>query len=173
MIINLKWNDLINHVKQQEGKEITIKKENWNIDNPEYNKILELWKQADFNFNAIAWTNYYPKINFDYSWVEDIKDKVNLNGIHRAWISRINPGFYAPWHWDIDDNIDSYKEKGEILRYSIFIGKPNLCHVFVNETSCYTMQTQGTCVKWSSYDEWHAGMNAGLKPKFMFHIVGY
>lgn len=173
MIIDLDWNSLLETINLQQGKSITISEKNWNLNNPEYMKILESWKGADFNFQSIGWINYYPGTHFKTSWVQKAQERLCLQGVHRSWISRINPGYYAPWHWDIDDNVEAYKQKGEILRYSIFIGHPNRCHVFVTETSCNTMQKQGTCIKWKSYDEWHAGMNAGLQPKFMFHIIGY
>ena len=32
--------------------------------NPEYNKIHNTWKEANFNFNTIKWTNYYPSVHF-------------------------------------------------------------------------------------------------------------
>jgi hypothetical protein len=96
-----------------------------------------------------------------------------MNGVHRAWISKVDPGFYAPWHWDADEKEQEYLDKGEVRRYSIFIGHKGLGHVFMLGKDYLYNLPKGSIFRWKDYKEWHAGMNAGLTPKYMFHIIGY
>lgn len=174
MLINqINWDEVIATLVTQDGQLISPDPSRWNLDNKEYSVIYKQWVDAKFNPASIKWTNYYPGVHYDQQITDKLKQLLNLKGVHRSWISRVDPGFYSPWHWDVDDNESTYLEKGPILRYSCFIGKPNPCHVFVTESMSYTRAQQGTIVKWDNYNDWHAGMNAGLEPKFMLHLLGY
>jgi hypothetical protein len=166
------WDSVINHISTQSGVVVNTDLEKCRADVPGYNEIHLMWKQAKFNPAAIKWINYYPGTHFDNEITETIAAYLDLN-IHRSWISRIDPGYFAPLHWDVDDNETEYLKKGPIVRYSCFIEKPTFGHIFSIGDICFYNQPQGTLYKWDNYREWHSGINAGMTPKYMFHLLGY
>ena len=85
----------------------------------QYLKIYNQWVAADFNMSAIKWINYYPGQHFDEDIVSQLSKSLDITA-HRAWISKITPGYFAPWHWDVDDSEEQYLSKGTIKRFSIF-----------------------------------------------------
>ena len=168
----INWNDVIEHLSNQEGVSVTTDPKRWNLDTPGYNEIYKLWSEANFNPNSIKWINYYPETHYDKEIESNIAESLNI-GVHRSWISRIDPGYYAPWHWDVDDNEEKFLTKGNILRFSCFIKEPSMGHVFILGDKYLYDMPQGTIIKWDNYKEWHCGINGGLKPKYMMHIIGY
>lgn len=166
------WSNIINSLSTQEGTSITTDPSYWNSDNPEYGEIYKLWKSADFNEKSIKWINYYPDKNYSKNIETEISASLNVSPL-RSWISRIDPGYYAPWHWDIDDNIEEYKAKGPILRYTVFIDKPQMGHIFILSDKYYFNIETGTTLEWPNYSDWHAGINGGLAPYYMFHLLGH
>ena len=155
------------------GTAITTDPSHWNLKNTEYSKIYDLWKSANFNVDAIKWTNYYPDKDFSSDLVNDIAFYLRANGVHRSWISRIDPGYYAPWHWDVDDNEDEYLKHNEIKRYSIMMNSNVSGHIFMlGQDYLYNLPC-GSIFKWNNYKDWHSGINAGMTPKFMFHLLAY
>jgi hypothetical protein len=166
----IEWNNVINVLDA--GIAITPDPSRWDLSNPEYQKIYAQWEQANFNMSAIKWTNFYPGQQFDERLVNTISQDLGIT-THRAWISKIEPGYFAPWHWDVDDNINEYKSKGDIQRYSIFVSNPHPAHFFTTDDQVFSNTPQGTVYKWKDSNSWHAGANAGLTPKYMFHILGY
>ena len=168
---NIDWNTVIDTLINP-GVDITVDPAKWQLDTPGYNEIHVMWKSANFNMSAIKWINYYPGKHFDSTITDAVDKHVNVN-IHRSWISRIDPGFFAPWHWDVDDNETEYLTKGTPVRYSCFIEKPAHGHIFIIGDDYYYNQPQGTLVKWDNYQAWHSGINAGMTPKYMFHLLGY
>jgi hypothetical protein len=166
----INWNTIIENLK--EGEPVTTDPSRWDLSNPEYLKIYKQWEEANFNMDAVKWINYYPGIQFEQGVVDDVAKFLNIN-VHRAWISRIDPGYFAPWHWDADDNLKEYESAGEVKRYSIFISNPHPAHFFTVDNETFSNSTQGATYKWQDYKAWHAGANAGTIPKYMFHILGY
>jgi len=166
----INWNNIIEKLKN--GKEITVDPKIWNSDNLEYKKIYDAWAACNFNLSSIKWINFYPEIDFDKSICEDLCNSLEIK-MHRAWISRLDPGYFAPWHWDVDDNIEEYKSYGDIRRFSIFIGQPHPAHFFVTDNKVFSNTPQGTVYEWIDFDSWHAGANAGLHSKYMLHLIGY
>jgi hypothetical protein len=164
------WDIII--AKLTDGAEVTTDPGRWNLSNPDYLEIYEKWQKANFNMSAIKWINFYPDKHFDQEIVDVVAEDLELT-VHRAWISRIDPGYFAPWHWDADDNLKSYESKGDITRYSIFMTKLSPGHFFTVDNRTFSDFQQGSIYRWQSYKSWHAGANAGLTPKFMFHIIGY
>jgi hypothetical protein len=155
------------------GTVINTDPHRWQQDTPGYTEIFTMWKEAEFNVSSIEWINYYPEKDFNNDIVTDAADFLELSGIHRSWISRINPGYYAPWHWDVDDNENEYLKKGEIKRYTITMSNPTIGHIFILNDDYHFNKPSGTILKWKNYKDWHAGINGGLTPKFMFHLIGY
>jgi hypothetical protein len=156
-----------------DGIPVTTDLSRWNLETTGYSEIYKMWQNAKFNPNSIKWINYYPDTHFDVDLVNDVAFYLRLTGVHRAWISRVDPGYYAPWHWDVDDNESTYLEKGQIKRYSVMLDKPAIGHVFILGEDYLYNTPVGAIFKWNNYKEWHAGINAGLTPKFMLHILGY
>jgi hypothetical protein len=140
---------------------------------PGYDEINNMWQAAKFNPSAMQWINYYPGKDFAQELVDDVAKYLRLNGVHRAWISRVDPGYFAPWHWDVDDNEAEYLKKGEIKRYSITMCAPTMGHIFVIGDDYIYGTPEGSIFKWKNHREWHTGINAGMTPKFTFHILGY
>jgi hypothetical protein len=170
-IFSIEWNDIINEIKFKEGASITPSFDKWNLDNSEYIKIYNMWKEANFNISSIKWINYYPEEHFPQTVIDCLSLHLNVS-VLRAWISRIDPGFFAPWHWDVDDKEHEYLEKGYPKRFSCFIEEPDNGHLFVIGDECFYNQPQGTIVEWGDYKDWHCGSNAGITPKFMLHLLG-
>lgn len=166
-----KWTEIIAHLDSKQGVEVTTDPSRWNLDNPEYLIIYNQWIAADFNMSAIKWINYYPGQHFDESITTDLADSLSIS-VHRAWISKINPGYFAPWHWDVDDNEEQYLTKGEIKRFSIFLSKQHPGHFFTTDEETFSNTQQGMIYQWKNYRSWHAGANAGLTPKYMLHLIG-
>ncbi len=169
----IQWSDLIIDLQNKQGVEVTTNPEYWNLDTPGYSEIYKMWQDANFNKNSIKWTNYYPGTHFAQELVDDVAFYLRLTGVHRSWISRVDSGFIAPWHWDVDDNESAYLEKGPIKRYSVIMGNPTLGHIFILGDDYIYNVPWGSIFKWNNYKEWHSGINAGMCPKFMFHIIGY
>ena len=92
---------------------------------------------------------------------------------HRSWISRVDPGYYAPWHWDIDDNEKFYLQKGIPTRYSIMIGESFPGQIFIIGQDHIYNCPEGSIFRWNNYKEWHCGINASMVPKYMLHILAY
>jgi hypothetical protein len=140
---------------------------------PAYKEIHSLWESSKFNKDSMQWINYYPSKDYSQELVDDISFYLRLNGVHRSWISRVDPGNFAPWHWDVDDNEQEYLMKGEIKRYSITLCEPTMGHIFIVGEDYLYNAPQGSIFKWNNHREWHTGINAGMTPKFTFHILGY
>ncbi len=164
------WEFIINNLK--DGSDVTVDPHRWNLSNPEYSKILDLWKQANFNLDSIKWTNYYPEKDFPDGVVSHIAQELNLKHVHRAWISKIDPGYMAPWHWDVDEDEQEYLKHGAVKRYTVIIKQMAKGHLLIIGDDYFFNKPVDTVIKWSNYKEWHSSSNAGLEPSYLFHILG-
>ena len=160
------WNSVISNLK--DGSVVTVDPARWRMSNPEYSKMLDLWKSKNFNTDSEKWTNYY-----DYENIEPIvANSLDIKPI-RSWISCVEPGYMTGYHYDIDDKETEYLKHGDIKRYSIFISEPDVGHLFILGKDYHFNKSVGTTLKWDNYREWHNGINGGLSNKYMFHILGY
>ena len=162
----INWNDIISNLKN--GNVVTVDPSRWNMANPEYAKILELWKTSNFNTDSVRWINYYGHTDIEYSIATELK----ITPL-RSWISCVEPGYMTGYHYDIDDNEQEYLTHGTIQRYTIFISEPTVGHLFILGKDYHFNNTQGTVLKWDNHRDWHNGINGGLTNKYMFHIIGY
>ena len=160
------WDDVIENLK--DGSVVTVDPDRWNMANPEYKKILNLWQENNFNINSVKWINFY-----DTKEIETILSKQLEVTPLRSWISCLEPGWITGYHYDIDDNEQEYLKYGKIKRYSIFVSKPNLGHIFILDKEYHFNNDQGKILEWNNYKDWHSGINAGLANKYMFHLLGY
>lgn len=166
------WGMLINELPN-EGVEVTTNPEYWNLETSGYSEIYKMWEDANFNHASIKWTNYYPEKHFSKTIINDIAAYLQIKGVHRSWISRVDPGYFAPLHWDVDENENEFLKSGEILRYSILMGEPTYGHIFILGDDYIFGAPRGSIFKWNNYKDWHSGINAGMKPKYMLHLLGY
>jgi hypothetical protein len=162
----INWNSIINNLT--DGQVVTVDPARWNMSNPEYTKILDLWKSKNFNTDSVKWTNFYNTADT----ASELARELNINPL-RSWISCVEPGYMTGYHYDIDDNEEEYLKHGLLKRYSIFISEPTVGHLFILGKEYFYNNPQGTIVKWSNHREWHNGINGGLENKYMFHIIGY
>lgn len=162
--------DLVVH-SLENGQIINADRSKWNLNTTAYSTIFQMWEDAEFNLSSIEWINYYPGTHYPESIDDQMCKQLGIEKL-RSWISQIAPGYCAPWHWDVDDNESTYLQLGEIQRYSCFISKPSNGQMFQLGDQYFTSMPQGTVIKWDNYKQWHAGVNAGLESKFMYHIMG-
>ncbi len=137
-------------------------------------KILDkIWREAGYFHDdpSIGWTNYFPG-DFDPSVVDKFKSIVNAEP-WMVWISKINPGQMAPWHYDAHQKISELTKLGTPVRFTCYIQEPQHGHIsIVGESSVYR-PAKGSIYQWPTYDAWHCGMNGGLTDKYMFNYWGY
>jgi hypothetical protein len=162
----INWNSIIENLK--DGKIVTVDPKRWNMGNPEYSKMLELWKSKNFNTNSVKWINYYDTKDIE----KEIAKQVGVTAL-RSWISCVEPGYMTGYHYDIDDNEQEYLTHGKIKRYSVFINAPNTGQLFILGDEYYYKKPQGTILEWNNYREWHNGINGSFSNKYMFHLLGY
>lgn len=136
--------------------------------------IADMWKEAGYVIAAdggnAGWGMYFAGKHFDQTVVDTFCNYVNITPIN-AWISKIDPGMVAPWHWDANDNEEEYSQM-DLERYSVCICKPKPGHVFAVDDVVMYNQAQGDTFKWTSRKSWHGGANCGLTPKYLFNIFG-
>jgi hypothetical protein len=162
------WASILDSLKDKEGVDITPDPSIWRMEVPAYTEILNIWKEANYKLDSVKWTNYYPGVHYDTGDIDETLCKILNVKLRRSWISRIDPGYSAPWHWDVEDDPE---EVGDALRYTVFLGDSKLGHIFIlGEEDYFINVKHGTMIKWNRYDEWHIGMNAGLVPKYMYHL---
>jgi hypothetical protein len=172
MLYDIDWNKIIADLPLDKGDPKVPGKKFYQNTDGRFDEIIKKWQSAGYDQgDSVEWINYYPGIHFNMSLVDEISKQLELEHA-RSWISRIRPGKMAPYHQDIDDNIEQYLSKGPLERYSIFISKPSLGSVFLLKDQTFHYQDQGTVVKWNDYMDWHAGVNCGFSDKFMFHFLG-
>jgi hypothetical protein len=162
----INWDNIIRNLT--DGKVVTVDPARWKMDNPAYKEMLDLWKSKNFNTASVKWTNYYDTKEVEIA----IAKELNITAL-RSWISCVEPGYMTGYHYDIDDNEQEYLKNGALKRYTIFVSKPDVGHVFILGKDYYFNQLQGTMLKWEHHRDWHNGINGGLENKYMFHIIGY
>lgn len=164
---NYDWNNLVKTIESQQGVPITPDPSIWRMDVPAYNDIKKSWSDANYPESHIKWINYYPGIHYTNNLDELLCDHFNIE-YRRSWISRIDPGYSAPWHWDVEDDPEDYDNP---LRLSIFIKDCDPGHIFIlGKEDCFYNMKAGDGVFWKRFNEYHIGVNAGLTPKYMYHL---
>jgi hypothetical protein len=166
------WNEIIDEIKDKPGKPLIPDRALWNEKNPGYGKLLEMWEKSNFNFNSIKWSNYYPGKDYTDTTISIFENLLKVGHV-RSWISRIDPGYCTPWHWDTDDNEEEYLKLGELKRFTCHISVADYGQVFLIGKEAHYFWKQGDLHEWSNYKAWHAGMNCGTSSKFLYNFLGY
>jgi len=159
------WGEVIETIKNKPG-----------IDShkylPKVSEVDEMKKMLkDYLPSSIEWLNYYPGKDFDNSVVEQFGKFVGYSKVAKCWISRINPGKTAPWHWDYDTELEEYKRQGELIRFTAKVSPADFGQVSIIGNTCWHNQKPGDTLQWKSYDAYHAGTNCGLVPKYQFNYL--
>jgi len=145
-----------------------------NPDDLFYNDHIEqkkLAEQAGYTQgNSIEFRHYYPDKHFSLDFIHTFEEVVKQECL-LGFVSEIQPGKCAPWHWDINPWLNDYPE-GEVCRYVCFVDKPKPGQAFMIEDECFYMESQGNIYQYPSLKSWHAGFNAGLETKFLFTFTG-
>ena len=163
----INWNSVLEEIKDKPGQNAPFRLP---LDEPAVKKMIDDLK--DYPSESIEWFNYYPAVDFNVRVVKEFSDLVKMECV-RAWISKINPGRTAPWHWDWDVNEEQHKRLGDLVRFHVSISPPASGHVFMVEEKCFYNERQGTIHEWDDYRSYHAGANCGSEPKFLFNFLGY
>lgn len=172
MLYDIDWNNLIAGIVLEQGDVRVPGKKFYQNTDGRFDEIINKWQSAGYESSgSVEWINYYPGKHFDNRVIDKLATAMGLSPA-RCWISKIRPGKMAPYHQDIDDDIEKYLQYGPIERYSIFISRPSLGSVFLLKNQVFHLQPQGTMVKWDNYLDWHAGVNCGFEDKFMLHFLG-
>lgn len=167
-----KWDGILAEIADQQGDARTYGVDFYVNADGRFNEVIEMWKTAGYDKSGtVEWINYYPGKHFNSQVVKDFEE---LSGYTcaKSWISKIRPGRYAPYHWDIDDQEEEYLAQGELKRWSCTISKPKFGQVFIVEDTVLHNQPQGTLIEWSTHRAWHGGGNCSFEPKYMFHFLG-
>jgi hypothetical protein len=163
---------IVQELVNKPGKDVLPDKAVWNERNPGYSELFTMWESGNFNLSSAKWTNYYPDKDYSSSVTTIFEELLGVKTA-RAWISRVDPGYCTPWHWDTDDNEAHYLSLGKLKRYSCHISKPEFGHVFLLGKEAHYFWKQGDVHEWNNHHAWHAGFNCGIKPKFMLQLLAY
>jgi hypothetical protein len=167
--MDLDWPGIIKSLDG--GDHVSTDPSRWDLTNPGYLEIYDRWAQAGFNMSAIGWINYYPGRDFDQQVIDHAETCLGIK-THRAWISRINPGYMAPPHWDVDDREKEYLQQGHILRKTIIMHQFDLGQILIIDGKYYNDLRPGSVIHWNHYRDTHSAANASLTGNYLLHIVG-
>lgn len=166
------FEEIVDNLKDRPGKDVLPDKKLWNERNPGYRELFDMWESGNFNLASAKWTNYYPGHDYPEQVTSIFEDILGTKTV-RAWISRVDPGYCTPWHWDTDDHEQHYLSLGTLKRFSCHISKPEFGHVFILGKEAHYFWQQGDVHEWNNHRAWHAGFNCGVKPKFMLQLLTY
>ena len=168
----INWQALIDELQNKDGDVRSYGGNFYHNDDGRFDEIINLWKTAGYDKSGtVEWINYYPGKHFDASVIKQFEEYTNTECI-RAWISKVRPGRYAPYHKDIDDDEELYLARGELVRYTAHPSISEKGQVFIVEDSVFHLEEQGNVYQWPSYRAYHAGGNCSFKPKFLFNFLG-
>jgi hypothetical protein len=135
--------------------------------------IKNLISESNYCQHSIEWINYYPSVHFSEEVNHIFGNFVRKENCVRSWISRIDPGKTAPWHWDIDDDEEQYLKKGKLVRFICKIGDSDPGHITVVGNNILHNNMSGDVYQWPDHRTWHGSANAGLIPKYQFNYLAY
>lgn len=141
---------------------------------PGLDEVTDLWKKGGYETwdkgGSVGWDMFVSGKNFDEAIAKKFGEYVGIENYTSCWISRIQPGMFAPQHWDVNDNEVALSQEPDKIRFHCHIDKPRWGHIIIVDDTCCYNQEQGTIFKWSSRKLWHAGTNCGLVPKYLFNF---
>jgi hypothetical protein len=169
----IKWKPIVDTLLLLDGEHVSLKHTyNIPVGNPHFVEIMKQLESAKYDFSSVDWIDYYPRVHFDNTCVDEFSKLVD-HEICRAWISRVDPGKNAPWHWDVDNQETEFLKLGKLKRWTCFITEPKVGHSLIIGNKGFYNEPAGTIYEWPNYREWHCAANCGLEPQFLFHCLGY
>lgn len=169
---NINWKPIVDSLKMQQGEVRTIGLDFYKNADGRFNEIINSWNKAGYTPNKVEWINFYPGKHFDESVVSEFAKEVGLTHV-RSWISCVRPGKSAPWHQDIDDDMEQYQALGKLYRYTCHIAAPAVGQVLLIDKESFYMVPEGTTTCWPDYMAWHGSSNCGFENHYLFHFLGY
>jgi hypothetical protein len=169
---NINWKPIVEEIISQQGEIRTMGVEFYRNADGRFNSIIDAWDKAGYTPNKVEWINFYPGKHFSETIVNQFAEQVNAFHL-RSWISCIRPGKSAPWHQDIDDDLEQYQSKGKLVRYTCHISHPSEGQILLIDKESFYMIPEGTITKWDDYMAWHGASNCGFKNQYLFHFLGY
>jgi len=166
---SIDWNKIISGIKNKEG--IVLPKLIW--PNPHFEEMKKLYADSNYIMSSAEWINYYSGTDYDEEVNKMFGKFVGKVEYARAWISRINPGKTAPWHWDLDDEEEEYLKRGDLLRYTSRISPNGVGQVAIVGNTAIHGGHAGDVYLWPDHRMWHGSVNAGLTPKYQFNYLAY
>ncbi len=168
----INWQELVDSLKDQQGDPRTYGVDFYINADGRFNQVIDLWKQAGYDKSGtVEWINYYPGKHFNQDVISKFEEYTDTTCV-KAWISKIKPGKYAPYHWDIDDHEEEYLKQGQLVRYTAHPCTPNKGQVLVVDQHVFHMEHQGNVYKWEDHRAWHGGGNCSFEPKYLFNFLG-
>lgn len=172
------WARVISDCRSSQGKQLTAERDIWirtrgsgEVFDTEYDKIHKSWLDANYNVDSVKWINYYGGEDYDDTVNQLFSEWVGMT-MCRAWVSRMDPGWTAAYHWDVDDDEEEFLKLGDLYRFSVQIGEnvPGQC--FIVEEEVFHNKPSGEVYQWDNYRQYHAAANCGLKPWFLYNFIG-
>jgi hypothetical protein len=152
--------------------DIQVKQEDVTGLTQSYYDLISIWEKANYRLSDIEWYDYYPGQHFDYSVQQKFEELVGAKPL-RVFVSEVRPGKMVPYHWDIEDFEVEWVKLGEMVRYVCFMQEQEPGHLlFLDEEIMYGLP-KNSIYQWRSRKNWHAGVNCGFKPYYLFHYLGY
>lgn len=165
-VINFK--DLMDDLLKTSPRERGTRQKDDIHHNPKVVELRKKWYEAGYKDEKGIWW-------LDYDIPDEVSNKLSewlkvekLGG----WITCVPPGYCVPWHYDIDDNEETYYKLGTPVRYTCHISPPKFGQVFVLEDHAFYNEQPGNVYKWDSWQDWHGGINIGLEPKYLLNFMG-
>ena len=169
---DIDWQSIVDQVQDLQGDARTYGVDFYINADGRFDQVISMWQQAGYDkSNTVEWINYYPGKHFSQDVISKFESYTNTKCV-KAWISRINPGKYAPYHWDIDDHEEEYLKQGQLVRYTAHPCQPSKGQVLIVDKHVFHMEEQGNVYKWNDHRAWHGGGNCSFKPKFLFNFLG-
>lgn len=162
------WVQVIANIENLEG--IVLPRLIW--PNPHFTKMRDMYENSNYIMDSAEWINYYPDQHYDEILNRAFGKIVGKLRYARAWISRINPGKTAPWHWDLDDGEEEYLKEGKLVRYSCKMSDGVAQVAIIGNTAIHG-GVVGDIHQWPDHRLWHGSVNAGLTPKYQFNYLAY
>jgi hypothetical protein len=170
--LTINWQQLVDSIATQEGEARTYGVDFYQNTDGRFDEVIKLWNQAGYDKSGtVEWINYYPGKHFDELYVKQFEEYVGVKCI-RAWMSKIRPGRYAPYHTDIDDHEEEYLKQGELVRFTAHPCLPTPGQVLIVDNHVFHNEIQGNIYQWPNHLAWHAGGNCSFKPKYLFNFLG-
>lgn len=145
------------------------------IDNPKVLQLIEIWKHAGIaDSPTTRWIDFLPDDQFPVEWVTKFAEWLDVEPAG-AWVSAVPPGYLVPWHPDYKDpqEEDYLMSKGRPTHFTVYICEPSFGQVSIVDSCAIYNATQGDVWEWDDWQDWHGGLNMGLKTKYMFNFFGW